>query len=195
MKLPIFTATVAVMSALAGCAQLEQAEDWAQAKVLRDKGQEGQLQPEPFAMSAKVPKAAQCKAPTSQYPESDNCCVMAKYTAAVDIDTAAAAARVEYGFQPKRRPDEGTGYSGFKGHAFEANSGSFYRMFGEVTPRSDVRLSRGVWMGLVLSKASANRTNVEPLYCEIRGRVMKDQLTWHEAVQESIRATIPPVKS
>jgi len=176
---------------LAGCAQLKQADDWAMNKVLQDRGQVGQLQPDPWPGVIKVPPEAQCRF-TGVYREMDNCCVMGPYTAAVDVDTAFAKARVEYGFKAVRPQDEGRGYNGYHGFVYETTPGAVYRLFGEVSPRSDARLSRGIWMGLVLSKASPTTTAVEPVYCESRGQRMQDQLTWHKAAQESIRATLPP---
>ena len=177
---------------LAGCAQLKQADDWAMNKVLQDRGQVGQLQPELWPGVNKVPPEAQCRF-TGVYREADNCCVMGAYTAALDVDTAFAKARLEYGFKAVRPPDEGRGYNSYHGFAYETAPGAMYRLFGEVVPRSDARLSRGIWMGVLLSKASPNTTGVEPVYCEIRGNRMKDQLSWHQAIQESIRTTLPPV--
>ncbi len=176
---------------LAGCAELKQADDWAMNKVLQDRGQVGQLQPDLWPGAIKVPPEAQCRF-SGVYREMDNCCVMGAYTAALDVDTAFAKARVEYGFKTVRPPDEGRGYNGYHGFVYEVAPGAMYRLFGEVTPRSDPRLSRGIWMGLTLSKASPTTTSVEPVYCEIRGNRMKDQLAWHKAAQESIRATLPP---
>jgi hypothetical protein len=120
---------------------------------------------------------------------------MPRYVAALDVDTAYANSRVEYGFQEKKPPAEGRDFTRYHGFDYEAHPATLYRMFGEVNPRSDVRLSRGVWMGLVLSKASPTTTNVEAVYCEVRSRQMKDQVTWHKAMQESIRATLPPAAS
>lgn len=179
--------------ALTGCAQLKQADDWAMNKVLEERGQVGQLQPEPWPGVTKVPPEANCRF-TTVYREGDNCCVMPPYTIAMDVDAAYARARVEYAFHEKRPRDEGVNYPGYHGHVHEATPGAFYRVFGEVQPRSDVRLSRGVWMGLVLSKASSSTANVEPVYCEIRGRRMKEQGVWHQAVQDSIRRTLPPIE-
>lgn len=177
---------------VAGCAELKQLDDAAMAKALEMRGATGELQPEPWPGEMKVPEAAQCSFGRT-YPEAHNCCVMKRYTVGMDVDTAYARAMQEFAFSLKRSPAEGSGYSHYHGHLHQAGTGALYRMMGEVVPRSDVKLRRGVWMGLVIAKSSPTSAEVEPVYCEIRGRRMQDQLGWHQAVQESIRQTLPPV--
>lgn len=187
------TATVLAV-ALAGCAEMKALDDKAMNQFLAQKGQTGQLQPEQWAGEVVVPAEAQCGF-SERYKQMHNCCVMKRYTTAIDVDTAFAKAMQEYGFSEKKPPGEGAGYPHYHGHDFTAQPGALYRMFGDVVPHSDVRLSRGVWMGLVIAKAGPNSAQVESVYCEARGRRMRDQLTWHKAMQESIRATLPPVST
>jgi hypothetical protein len=181
---------LAAAFAAAGCAELKQADDWAMKKALEDRGATGELQPEPWAGEMKVPVEAQCTF-TPTYLEGHNCCVMKRYTTGLDVDTAFARSMQEYAFSQKRG-DEGVGYPHYHGHLYQAQAGAVYRVFGEVVPRSDIRLHRGVWIGLVIAKASSITAEVEPVYCEARGRRMQDQLIWHQTVQASIRATLPP---
>jgi hypothetical protein len=188
----LLVSSLAVAGLLSGCAELKKADDWAMNKVLVERGQVGQLQPATWAGDLpKVPPEARCRF-TSTYRESENCCLLPRYTTALDVDTAYAKARVEYGFKEKKPYNEGRDFPGYHGFVYETHPATLYRMFGEVTPRSDVRLSRGIWMGLVISKASATTADVEAVYCEIRNRSMKEQLTWHTAVHDSIRTTLPP---
>jgi hypothetical protein len=193
MKIVRMVAAVVAATLAAGCAELKKADDWAMNKVLEDRGQVGQMQPEPWVGEMKVPEEAHCKF-SAFYREDENCCIMPRYTTALDVDTAFAKARSEYDFQEKRPYGEGVNVAHYHGFLFEAHPAAFYRMMGEVMPRSDVRLSRGVWMALVVSKASATTTEIEAAYCEIRSRRMKDQLTWHRAMQDSVHATFPPVQ-
>lgn len=181
-------------TAAAGCADLKRLDDAAMNKVLEERGQVGQLQPEQWAGEMKVPAEAQCTF-TNTYKEIHNCCLMKRYTTSLDVDTAYAKAMQEYAFSMKRRAGEGVAYPHYHGHLYQAQPAALYRMFGEVTPRSDVRLSRGVWMGLVIAKSGPNTAEIEPVYCEANGRRMRDQLTWHKAMQESIHATFPPVSA
>lgn len=185
---------IAVLAAfgVAGCAELKQLDDAAMAKALEMRGATGEMQPEPWPGEMKVPEAAQCSF-GRVYPESHNCCVMKRYTTRLDVDTAYARAMQEYAFTDKRNAAEGANFTHYHGHLYQTNAGAMYRLMGEVVPRSDVRLRRGVWMGLVIAKASPTTAEVEPVYCEIRARRMQDQLGWHLAVQESIRQTLPPM--
>ena len=184
---------IAAGLSLAACAELKQLDDMAMQKVLADRGQTGQLQPERFAGEMKVPKEANC-GHSPAFPEAENCCLMPKYTAGMDVDTALAKARLEFNFQERKPAGEGAGYSHYHGWRYEANPGAFYRMAGDVVPATDVRLSRGVWVSMVLSKAGPAATDVAVAYCEARGRRMEDQLTWHKALQDAVRGTLPPIK-
>lgn len=178
---------------LAGCAELKALDDKAMNHVLEQRGQTGQLQPEPWALQTDVPPEAECKF-SGLYRQIQNCCIMKRYTTSLDVDTAYAKAMQEYGFSVTRPSGEGANNPHYHGHDYQAQPAALYRMFGEVTPRSDVRLSRGVWMGFVIAKAGPNIAEIEPVYCEMRGRRMKDQLTWHKAVQDNVRATLPPLQ-
>lgn len=181
-----------IATGMAGCAEMKQLDDAAMAKALEMRGATGEMQPEQWPGEMKVPEAAQCSFGRA-YPESHNCCVMKRYTTTVDVDTAYARAMQEYAFTAKRSSAEGAGFTHYHGHLYQTNAGAMYRLMGEVVPRGDVKLRRGVWMGLVIAKASPTTAEVEPVYCEIRGRRMQDQLGWHQAVQQSIRLTLPPV--
>lgn len=192
MKATQTACTVMAAMLLAGCAELKALDDKAMNHVLEQRGQTGQLQPEQWAGEMVVPPEAGCKF-TSTYRQAENCCVMKRYTTSLDVDTAYAKAMQEYGFSVKRPPGDGAGYPHYHGHDYQAEPAALYRMFGDVTPRSDVRLSRGVWIGLVIAKAGPGIAEIEPVYCEARGRRMKDQLTWHKAVQDNIRTTLPPL--
>lgn len=192
MRTFLLTATALTLLLASGCAQMKAADDWAMNTVLEGRGQVGQLQPANWmGDTTTVPAEANCRF-SANYKQMDNCCLMPRYTTTLDVDTAFAKARVEYGFKEKRPLNEGRDFPGYHGFVYETHPATLYRMFGEVNPRSDVRLSRGVWMGLVISKVSATTAEIEPVYCEIRNRNMKDQVTWHKAVQDSIRATLPP---
>lgn len=191
-RMSIAFVVAAAVVAWRGCAELKQLDDAAMKQALESRGATGEMQPEQWAGEMKVPDAAQCTF-NQTYSEGHNCCVMKRYTTSLDVDTAYARAMQEFAFTVKRNPNEGAGYPHYHGHLYQANAGALYRMFGEVRPRSDIKLNRGVWMGLVIAKASPTTSEVEPVYCEARGRRMQDQLGWHQAVQESIRTTLPSV--
>lgn len=187
---------VALLAAIgiSGCAELKQFDNASRVKSLDRRGPNGVLLPEHLPGVVQVPEAAQCSFGPI-YPEGQNCCVMKRYTTGMDVDTAYARAVQEYGLGPKPNMAEGAGYSHYKGHLFQIDPGAMYRMTGEVVPRSDVKLFRGLWIGLVIARASPTSTDVEPVYCEVRGRQMQDQLGWHLAVQKSIWRTLPPLST
>ncbi len=183
---------IALAVAVTGCADMKKLDDWAMNKALEDRGQVGQLQPEQWAGDIKVPAEANCSF-SATYKQIHNCCIMPKYTTSLDVDTGFARVMQEYSFTQWRKPGEGDGYPHYHGQTYQAQPAAFYRLAGEVYPRSDVKLSRGVWMSFMVVKASATTAEVEPVYCEARGRRMQDQLAWHQSVQESIKKALPPI--
>jgi hypothetical protein len=152
------------------------------------------LRPTVDKRAISVPKDAECSF-TPSYRESQNCCVMRPYSTAVDVDTAYARAVREYDFraEPSIVDSELEAYPDiFHGHRHDVRSGERYQLWGIVFPGTDVRLGRGVWMGLNLVATTLKSTDVQPVYCELGARAMEDQRTWHRAVQSAIKMTLPP---
>ena len=151
------------------------------------------LKPDYDKRPISVPAEAQCDF-TPTYRENQNCCVMQPYRSAMDVDTAYARAVREYGFSREPRPYEleAEAYPEIShGHGHDVQKGERYQLWGIVVPRSDVRLGRGVWVGLTLQAAGPHSTDVKPIYCEPFSRAMEHQRTWHKAVQWTIRDTLP----
>jgi hypothetical protein len=151
------------------------------------------LMPAPRARPIVVPVEAQCTF-TPTYRADQNCCVLKPYTVGLDVDEAYRRVMREYQFGEQLRPWEGEAeaYPEInKGHQYLTRPGSEYQLKGIVIPNSEPLLFRGLWVGLVISKAGPNRSDVSPIYCEAFGRAMQDQVAWHRAAQASIRATLP----
>lgn len=152
------------------------------------------LKPDSGNRTISVPKGAECSF-TPTYRENQNCCVMRPYRTAIDVDTAYARVVREYNFRPEPHMGEleGEAYPDvFHGHRHDVRSGERYQLWGIVFPRSDVRLRRGVWVGLTLEATGPKSTDVLPIYCEFGARAMEEQRTWHKAVQWTIKETLPP---
>ena len=152
------------------------------------------LQPTLGGGTVSVPSAAQCTF-TQDHRESQNCCVMKPYRSAMEIDTAYSRAVREYGFsaKPQLYELEGEAYPDiYHGHRHEVQPGKAYQLQGIVVPRSSTQLFRGVWLALALRKAESGTTDVESVYCEVGARAMVDQMAWHQAIDKSVRSTIPP---
>jgi hypothetical protein len=141
-----------------------------------------------------VPIGATC-AVDGTYRQSQNCCVMKSFRVRADVDLAYAAVVHEYDFrsEPREYELEGEAYPHrFHGHRHDARAGQSYRLQGIVVPRSDARLGRGLWLGLDLNKVAPGLVEVAPVYCSVGGWSMENQALWHDAVQQSIRSTLPP---
>jgi hypothetical protein len=152
------------------------------------------LRPTSEKRALSVPKEASCSF-TPTYRENQNCCVMRPYRTIIDVDAAYARAVREYDFRPEQNIVESALAASpdiFHGHRHDVRAGERYQLWGIVFPRSDVQLGRGVWMGLQLEAAGSKSTDVQPVYCELGARAMEDERTWHGAVQQSIRSTLPP---
>ena len=152
------------------------------------------LKPDYDTRTILVPAEAACSF-TQTYRENQNCCVMKPYRSAINVDSALVRAVREYDFRREPRPYdvEGEAYPEiFHGHRYDAQVGKRYELWGVVLPRSDERLGRGVWVGLTLEAAGPKSTDVHPIYCEPLARAMDSQRTWHNAVQSTIKSTLPP---
>jgi hypothetical protein len=152
------------------------------------------LRPASDKRAVSVPNDAGCSF-TPTYRENQNCCVMGAYRTFIDVDTAYARVVREYDFRPRQNIVESALEATpelFHGHLHDVRTGERYLLRGIVFPRSDVRLERGVWMGLRLEAAGSKSTEVQPVYCELGARAMEDERTWHGAVQQTIRSTLPP---
>jgi hypothetical protein len=141
-----------------------------------------------------VPRSANC-AFDETYTESRNCCVMKAYRTHANVDDAYASVVREYGFQaePREYELESEAYpDNIYEHRHETRFGRSYRLQGLVVPRNDPRLFRGLWLGLDLRVDAPGSTEVAPVYCAVGGWSMENQSAWHNAVQHSIRSTLPP---
>lgn len=155
------------------------------------------LMPAPRDRPIVVPVDAQCTF-TPTYRADQNCCVLKPYAVGFDVDEAYRQVMREYefGVQPRPWEEEAAAYPEVhKGHQFLTRPGLEYQLKGIVIPHSEPLLFRGLWVGLVISKAGPNRSEVSPIYCEAFGRAMQDQVAWHRAAQASIRATLPAARA
>jgi hypothetical protein len=123
------------------------------------------------------------------YQRSDNCCILASYVSALDVDTAFSRAMREYRFPPRA---EGKGRSPERIYRYQSVKGQYHSVANDVVPQGDRVLSQGMWLFLTLERETDSSSSVSAAYCEIPGRRPENPGAWHAAVQQSIRATVPP---
>ena len=149
--------------------------------------------PAGVAEPVSVPAAANCTF-SGEYPASKNCCVVRPYVTSLRVDVAYARLMREYNFSQKPRMfDEELEAIPelFHGHHYTVEPGVSYRLGGVVLPTSDVRLFRGVWIGVTITHIDREVTQVQAEYCQPGGYAMEDQLAWHLAVQASLKSALP----
>jgi len=123
------------------------------------------------------------------YQRSDNCCILPSYVSSLDVDTAFSRAMREYHFP---RKVEGKGRSPERIYRYQSVKGQYHSAANDVVPQGDRPLSQGVWLFLTLERETDSTSSVSAAYCEIPGRRPENPAAWHAAVQQSIRATVPP---
>lgn len=123
------------------------------------------------------------------YQRSDNCCILPTYVSSLDVDTAFSRAMREYRF-PTR--GEGKGRNPERIYRYQSVKGQYHSAANEVVPQGDRTLSQGMWLFLTLERETDMSSSVSAAYCEMPGRRPENPIAWHAAVQQSIRATVPP---
>lgn len=123
------------------------------------------------------------------YQPGDNCCILPTYVTALDVDTAFSRALKTYRFPTKVA---GAGRNPERLYRFHSVRGEYHSAANDVWPQGDQRLGRGLWLFLTLERETSTSSSVAAVYCEIPGQRPQDPAAWHAAVQNSIRATVPP---
>jgi hypothetical protein len=132
---------------------------------------------------------AQC-AHNPGYQRSDNCCILPSYVSPLDADMAFTRAMKAYRFPTK--VDANGSRNPARIYRYQSVKGQYHSAANDVTSHGEHALDPGVWLFLTIERETDSSSSVSAAYCETPGRRPANPAAWHAAVQQSIRATVPP---
>jgi hypothetical protein len=123
------------------------------------------------------------------YQRADSCCILPAYVSSLDVDTAFSRVMQTYRFPTKA---DAKGRSSDRIYRYQSVKGQYHSAANEVAPSGERTLAPGLWLFVTLERETDATSSVSAAYCALPGRRPDNPAAWHAAVQQSIRATVPP---